>query len=55
MLLILKNLKRLLRSFVSVIPRPSIRKTDDRGIRRKELDYPVKPDNDNYWNRVRYE
>jgi hypothetical protein len=27
----------------------------DRGIQRKALDYPVKPDNDNHWNRVRYE
>jgi hypothetical protein len=27
----------------------------DRAIQKKELDYPVKPDNDNHWNRVRYE
>jgi hypothetical protein len=27
----------------------------DRAIQRKFLDYPVKPDNDDYWNRVRYE
>ena len=25
-----------------------------RGIQKKELDYPVKPDNDNHWNIVRY-
>jgi len=48
LLLILKDLKRLFISFVYVIPRPSIRKTDDRGIQRKELDYPVNPDNDKY-------
>jgi len=27
----------------------------DRAIQRNELDYPVKPDNDDHWNRVRYE
>ena len=32
--------------FFSVIPRL------DRGIQRKELDFPVKPENDNHWNRV---
>jgi hypothetical protein len=26
----------------------------DRAIQRNELDYPVKPDNDDHWNRVRY-
>jgi hypothetical protein len=49
MLLIFKDLKSCLRFSVSVIARP------DRAIQKKELDYPVKPDNDNYWNRVRYE
>jgi hypothetical protein len=49
MLLIFKDIKSYLRSFISVIPRL------DRGIQKKELDYPVKPDNDNHWNRVRYE
>ena len=49
MLLILKDLKSCLRFSVSVIARL------DRAIQRKELDYPVKPDNDNHWNRVRYE
>ncbi len=27
----------------------------DRAIQRKELDYPVKPDNDKYQNKIRYE
>ena len=27
----------------------------DWAIQEKELDYPVKPDHDNHWNRVRYE
>ena len=36
-------------AFGSVIPRL------DRGIQKKELDFPVKPENDNHWNRVRYE
>jgi hypothetical protein len=53
MLLIFKDLKSCLRFSVSVIARP------DRAIQKKELDYPVNPpeaeDNDNYWNRVRYE
>jgi len=44
--------------FDSVIPRL------DRGIQRKDLDFlasgesprrPVKPENDNHWNRIRYE
>jgi len=53
MLLILKDTKSCIRSFF-VIPRL------DRGIQyrklsEKELDYPVKPDNDDLWNRVRNE
>ena len=48
MLLILNDLKSYLRSYISVILRL------DRGIQKKQLDYPVKPDNDNYWNIVRY-
>jgi hypothetical protein len=27
----------------------------DRAIQRKNVDYPVKPDNDSHWNNVRYE
>jgi hypothetical protein len=27
----------------------------DWAIQKKELDYPVKPDNDKHWNKVRYE
>jgi hypothetical protein len=53
MLLIFKDLKSCLRFSVSVIARL------DRAIQKKELDYPVNPpkaeDNDNHWNRVRYE
>jgi hypothetical protein len=49
MLFILKELKSYLRSFSSVIAQL------DWAIQKKELDYPVKPDNDNHWNRVRYE
>jgi hypothetical protein len=48
MLLIFKDLKKVLSFLVSVIARL------DRAIQRKELDYPVKPDNDKHWNRVRY-
>jgi hypothetical protein len=53
MLLILKDIKSCLRYF-AVIPRL------DRGIQHqkfleKELDYPVKPDNDNYWNQIHHE
>jgi hypothetical protein len=49
MLLIFKDLKSCLSFSVSVIARL------DRAIQKKELDYPVKPDNDNHWNRVQYE
>jgi hypothetical protein len=49
MLLIFKGHDSYLSFYVSVIARL------DRAIQRKELDYPVKPDNDNLWNRVRYE
>jgi len=49
MLLILKDLKKHLRSFILSLP------DSDRTIQRKVLDYPVKPDNDDHWNRVRYE
>ena len=45
MLLILKDFKKVLSFLVFVIARL------DRAIQRKELDYPVKPDNDNHWNR----
>jgi hypothetical protein len=48
MLLIFKDLKSCLSFSVSVIARL------DRAIQKKELDYPVKPDNDKHWNRVRY-
>jgi len=44
----IKDLKSWL-SFFFVIARL------DRAIQGKELDYPVEPDNDNHWNRVRYE
>jgi hypothetical protein len=27
----------------------------DWAIQKKELDYPVEPDNDNHWNTVRHE
>jgi hypothetical protein len=49
MLLISQDLKNCLNSFVSVIARL------DRAIQIKGMDYPVKPDNDSHWNRVRYE
>jgi hypothetical protein len=49
MLLIIQHLKSYLISFSSVIAQL------DWAIQKKELDYPVKPDNDNHWNRVRYE
>jgi len=49
MLLIIQHLKSYLISFGSVIAQL------DWAIQKKELDYPVKPDNDNHWNRVRYE
>jgi hypothetical protein len=49
---ILKHIKKRLLSFAvffaSVIPRL------DRGIQNKGMDYPVKPDNDDDWNRVIY-
>jgi hypothetical protein len=37
-----KNFEKPLRFIAFVIPRL------DRGIQKKELDYPVKPDNDNH-------
>jgi hypothetical protein len=46
MLLISKDLKSCLRFSFSVIAQL------DWAIQGKELDYPVKPDNDNHWNRV---
>jgi hypothetical protein len=46
MLLIFKDFKRYVIFFVSVIARL------DRAIQKKELDYPVKPDNDDHWNTV---
>jgi len=49
MLLIIQHLKSYLMSFGSVIARL------DRAIQKKELDYPVKPDNDKHWNGVRSE
>jgi hypothetical protein len=49
MLLIVQHLKSYLISFGSVIAQL------DRAIQKKELDYLVNPDNDNHWNRVRYE
>jgi hypothetical protein len=49
MLLIIQHLKSYSISFGSVIAQL------DWAIQKKELDYPVKPDNDNHWNRVRYE
>ena len=49
MLLIIQHLESYLISFGSVIAQL------DWAIQKKELDYPVKPDNDNHWNRVRYE
>jgi hypothetical protein len=48
MLLIIQHLKSYSISFGSVIAQL------DWAIQKKELDYPVKPDNDNHWNRVRY-
>jgi len=48
MLLLFKYLKSFLRSFGFVIAQL------DWAIQEKELDYPVKPDNDNHWNRVYY-
>jgi hypothetical protein len=64
MLSIFKDLKSYLTSFGFVIAQPPghspTRSGNPEGrldwaIHKKELDYPVKPDNDNYWNRVRYE
>ena len=49
MLLIIQHLKSYLISFGSVIAQL------DWAIQKKELDYPVKPDNNNHWNRVHYE
>ncbi len=49
MLLIIQHLKSYLISFGSVIAQL------DWAIQKKELDYPVKPDNDNHWNGVHYE
>jgi hypothetical protein len=46
MLLISRDIKNSLRSSVSVIAQL------DWAIQEKELDYPVKPDNDEHWNRV---
>jgi len=46
MRLILKDFKSCLISFGSVIAQL------DWAIQKKELDYPVKPDNDNHRNRV---
>jgi len=48
MLLIIRHLKSYLIPFGSVIAQL------DWAIQKKELDYPVKPDNDNHWNRVLY-
>lgn len=48
MVQISKDLKSCLR-FFSVIPRL------DQGIQKKKLDFPVMPENDNHWNRARYE
>ncbi len=43
-----------MRLFFSVIARPPIGVEGrlDRAIQKKQLDYPVKPDNDSHWNRV---
>jgi hypothetical protein len=49
MLLIIHHLKSYLISFGSVIAQL------DWAIQKKELDYPVKPDNDNHWKIVLYE
>jgi hypothetical protein len=49
MLLIIQNLKSHLISFGSVVAQL------DWAIKKEELDYPVKLDNDKHWNRVRYE
>ena len=49
MLLIFKDLKKVLSFLVSVIARL------DRAIQRNGLDYPVEPDNDKHWNEVRYD
>jgi len=48
-LLIVQHLKSYLISFGSVIAQL------DWAIQEKELDYPVKPDNDKHWNGVRPE
>jgi len=48
MLLIIQHLKNYLISFVLSLPNLI-------GQSRKKLDYPVKPDNDKHWNKVRYE
>jgi len=48
-LLIIRHLKSYLISFGFVIAQL------DWAIQKKELDYPVKLDNDNRWNKVRYE
>jgi len=46
---IVQHLKSYLISFGSVIAQL------DWAIQKKQLDYPVKPDNDKHWNSVRYE
>jgi hypothetical protein len=48
MLLIIQHLKNYLISFGSVIAQL------DWAIQKKALDYPVKPDNDKHWNKIRY-
>ena len=52
MLLTLNYINKLLLSFVTFFVSVILRL--DRGIYRKKLDYPVKPDNDNNWNKIRY-
>jgi hypothetical protein len=68
MLLIIQHLKSYSISFSSVIAQLDfdVSSVERLGNPEKELDYPVKsdadlreeslrPDNDNHWNRVRYE
>jgi hypothetical protein len=58
MLLIIQHLKSYLISFGSVIAQldwSPLATRRGEAIQKKGLDYPVKPDNDKHWNRVRYE
>jgi hypothetical protein len=68
MLLIFKEIRKVFKFFVAVIARldrspHSPQRTRlsagatrrGKAIQSKQLDYPVKPYNDNHWNRVRHE